>query len=188
MTDHDRIPPGQYLTDHFPPLHYSEVPVFDPISWTLEVGGLIEEPVCWKWEEFIVRANSEEVSDFHCVTTWSRLDNHWKGLRFRDLAAMVRPLPAARFVTIEGADNYTTSLPQEDLLGDGIILATHWEQVPITPEHGAPLRLVVPHKYAYKAAKWVRKIRFTSGQEMGYWETRGYSNNADPWKEERFHN
>jgi len=181
-----RIPPGQRAVSKFPVLHVGPVPEFDPETWDFTVEGLVENPVSLSYEEFLKLPKAVSVSDFHCVTGWSRLDNRWEGVLFKTVFDLVRPLREAKYVTVVAEGNYTTSLPLEDLLDDRVLLAYKLDDKPLEPRHGGPLRLVVPKKYAYKSAKWVRKLRFTEEQELGYWEMRGYSDKADPWKEERY--
>lgn len=184
--DTSRLPPGQRLVTDFPVLHLGKVPHFDPRTWDLRVEGEIEKPLRFSRAEFLALPRVVRKSDFHCVTGWTRLDNAWEGVQFRTLAELARPRPEARFATIEAEAGYLTSLPQEDLLREDVLLAYRLDGNDLAPEHGWPLRLVVPHKYSYKAAKWVRLVRFTREQEPGFWEKRGYSNSADPWKEERY--
>jgi len=162
------------------------VPKFDPETWRFEVEGLVENPVKLTYAEFLALPKTVRVSDFHCVTGWSRLDNRWEGVAFKTICELVKPLEEARFVTVVAEGEYTTSLPIEELLDDDVLLAYSLDGKPLEPEHGGPLRLVVPKKYAYKSAKWVRKLRFTEERELGYWEALGYSDTADPWKEERY--
>jgi len=181
-----RIPPNQRVTSKFPVLHEGSIPKFNPKTWDFVVEGLVKNPVRLTYEEFLKLPKRVSVSDFHCVTGWSKLDNKWEGVAFKTISDMVKPLKEARYVTVVAEGDYTTSLPLEDLLDDDILLAYRLDDKPLKPKHGGPLRLVVPKKYAYKSAKWVRKLRFTEEQELGYWEKRGYSNTADPWKEERY--
>ena len=182
----ERIPPNQRVTSKFPVLHVGNIPTFDPRTWDLVVEGLVENPLRLTYEKFLNIPKIVSASDFHCVTGWSKLDNKWEGVSFRTISDLVKPLKNAKYVTIVSEGNYTTSLPLEDLLDDDVLLAYRLDGKPLEPEHGRPLRLVVPKKYAYKSGKWLRKLRFTEKQELGYWEKRGYSNSADPWKEERY--
>ena len=184
--DPSRLPPGQRLVRDLPVLHLGSVPRFDSKTWDLRVEGEVENPLRFSWPEFLALPRVVRKSDVHCVTGWTRLDNAWEGVPFRTLADLARPRPEAYFATIEAEAGYLTSLPQEDLLREDVLLAYRLDGKDLAPEHGWPLRLVVPHKYSYKSAKWVRAISFTREQEPGYWEKRGYSNSADPWKEERY--
>jgi len=181
-----RIPPNQRVTSKFPVLHEGAVPKFDPKTWNFVVEGLVEKPLKLMYAEFLKLQKTTSVSDFHCVTGWSRLDNKWEGVTFKTIVDLVKPLKEARYVTVVAEGDYTTSLLLEDLLQDDVLLAYKLDDESLSSEHGGPLRLVVPKKYAYKSAKWVRKLKFTEEQELGYWEKRGYSNTADPWKEERY--
>ncbi|MGD8507020.1 MAG: molybdopterin-dependent oxidoreductase, partial [Candidatus Bathyarchaeota archaeon] len=146
----------------------------------------VKNPVRLTFEELSELPKVVNVSDFHCVTGWSKLDNKWEGVAFKTISDMIQPLKKAKYVTVVAEENYTTSLPIEDMQEDDVLLAYKLNDKPLEPEHGGPLRLIVPKKYAYKSAKWVRKLRFTEKQELGYWEKRGHSNKADPWKEERY--
>jgi DMSO/TMAO reductase YedYZ molybdopterin-dependent catalytic subunit len=187
MSDKDqRIPPNQTVTSKFPVLHVGPVPKFGPEVWDFRVEGLVENPLRLTHAEFLKLPRVVHVSDFHCVTGWSRLDNMWEGVAFKTIIDLAKPLKNAGYVTVEAEGDYTTSLPIEDLMDDDVLLACMMNGEPLAPEHGGPLRLVVPKKYAYKSAKWVRRLRFTEEQELGFWEKRGYSNTADPWREERY--
>ena len=182
----DRLPPGQRLTTDFPVLHYAGVPRVDLATWRFEVAGEVAHPLQLSHSEFLALPKVTIISDFHCVTGWSRFDNRWEGVGCKEIASRCAPLASARFVTISSEDNYTTSLPLEQLLDDDVLLAYAHDGKQLAPEHGGPLRLIVPKRYAYKSAKWVKGLKFTVGQEIGFWEDRGYSNSADPWKEERY--
>jgi len=184
--ERQRIPPNQRVARKLPVLHVGPVPEFDPKTWEFVVEGLVENPVRFKYEEFLKLPKIVSVSNFHCVTGWSKLDNKWEGVALKTIFDLVKPLEKAKYVTIVAEGNYATSLPIEDLLDDDVLLAYRLDDKPLEPQHGGPLRLVVPKKYAYKSAKWVRKMKFTEEQELGYWEKRGYSNKADPWREERY--
>lgn len=181
-----RIPPNQRVTSKLPVLHLGSIPSFDPKTWDFVVEGLVENPIRLTYEEFLRLPKVVSESDFHCVTGWSKLDNRWEGVAFKTVSDLAKPLKEANYVTIVAEGDYTTSLPLEDLLDDDVLLAYRLEYKPLEPKHGGPLRLVVPKKYAYKSAKWVRKLRFTKEQELGYWEKHGYSDRANPWKEDRY--
>jgi len=181
-----RLPPNQRLITDFPILHFGKVPEFDRRIWDFRVDGLVENPIRLTFDEFLSFKKTADVSDFHCVTGWSRFDNKWEGVRFRDIAKLAKPKTSAYFATIECDGGYTTSLPLAELLEPDVLFAYSYNGEPLEPAHGGPLRLVVPKKYAYKSAKWVRRVVFTQVQELGFWEERGYSNSADPWKEERY--
>lgn len=181
-----RLPPGQKEVKKVSLRHISAIPKFDPNTWRLEVYGEVKKPMTFSFEDLKSEPSILSVSDFHCVEGWSILDNKWEGISFKTIVKIVKPKENAKYVTLECDDGYTTSLPLSDLLEDKVLLAYKLDDKPLPPERGGPLRLVVPQKYAYKSPKWLRKIKFASIQELGYWESRGYSNTADPWKEERY--
>jgi DMSO/TMAO reductase YedYZ molybdopterin-dependent catalytic subunit len=180
-----RLPPNQRLKTNFPVQHFGKVPEFDKKTWDFRVEGLVEKPIRLTYDEFLALERTADVSDFHCVLGWSRLDNKWEGVRFSTVAKLAKPKSSARFATIEADGGYTTSLSLPDLMEPDVLFVYSLGDKPLEPAHGGPLRLVVPKKYAYKSAKWVRRVVFTEEQELGYWEQHGYSNSADPWKEER---
>jgi len=182
----NRIPPGQRATTDFPLLHISDIPDLTRSNWTLEVTGECDEPFKLDWNAFTKLKTVATVSDFHCVTGWTRLDNHWVGIRIRNILKMSRARETAHFITFRSADGYTTSLPIEDCTGKDDILAFQWEGKELDKSRGGPVRAVIPGKYAYKSALWVVRLTLTKDQEPGYWEKRGYSNTADPWKQERY--
>ena len=181
-----RVPPGQVLTDKFPVLTYGPTPPFDPRTWDFRVFGLVEMPLRLTYEEFHALPRSEMVADFHCVTTWSRLDNRWEGVRIADLMQLVRLAPEARFVIVHCDGDYTTNLPLHEFLDEDTMLAYRHDGRDLEPDHGYPLRLVVPKLYGWKSAKWVRALEFSANDQRGFREVRGYHNHADPWKEERY--
>ncbi|HWP47093.1 MAG TPA: sulfite oxidase-like oxidoreductase [Candidatus Limnocylindrales bacterium] len=185
-TDPKRIPPGQTVTEKFPVLHVGSIPTFDEKTWDFRVTGLVENPIRLTWSEFLQLPKVTIISDFHCVTTWSRFDNVWEGVSFRYLADLVKPKPEARYVVTDDGRGYTANLPLEVLMDEDVLFAYKHDGQPLAPEHGGPLRLVVPKRYAWKSTKWVRGVRFLQEDEPGYWEVRGYSNTADPWTEDRF--
>ncbi len=181
-----RLPPGQVVTDRFPVLHYGSVPAIDLASWDLSVFGLVEKPLRYTYDDILAMPSRRMVVDVHCVTGWSKLDTVWEGVRFRDLMAGVRRRPEGRFVLVHGEAGFTTSLPFDVLMADDVMLAYRYADAPLTPEHGWPLRLVVPRKYFWKSAKWLRGLEFLAEDRLGFWERNGYNNSADPWKEERY--
>jgi len=181
-----RVPPGQYLTKKFPVLSYGPAPRFNPTTWDFRVLGLVEEPLRLTYEEFRALPQSRQVSDFHCVTTWSRLDNTWEGVKVLELMKRLKLKPHARFVVIHCDGGYTTNLPLGEFLADDVMLAHRHDDRDLTPDHGFPLRLVVPKLYGWKSAKWVRALEFSDLDRRGFWEVRGYHNHADPWLEERY--
>jgi DMSO/TMAO reductase YedYZ molybdopterin-dependent catalytic subunit len=182
----DRLPPGQHLTTGFPVLDLGTQPEIDLSDWRLEIGGLIENPTALTWEQLNALPQFEDVSDFHCVTTWSKFDVRWGGVGFFTLAELVRPKPEARHVLFTSYDNYTTNVRIEDVMDDDVLLATKYDGQPLAREHGGPARMVIPKLYAWKSAKFVCAIEFTAEDKPGFWEVRGYSNTADPWTEDRF--
>ncbi len=180
-----RLPPGQSLTLKWPVLHAGEIPGFDPETWDLSVSGLVERPFKLSWAEFQQLPRVRVKTDFHCVTTWSKFDNVWEGVLFRTLVERAGPKPEAKFVIQHAEGGYTTNTPLADLLRDDVLLADKHEPEPLTAEHGAPLRMVVPHLYAWKSAKWVRGFEFAAEDRAGYWEELGYHMYGDPFREER---
>ncbi len=185
--ERDRLPPGQKLTQKFPVLDLGTHPPFDPATWTFRVEGEVENPMTWTWEEFQKLPKVEQVSDFHCATTWSKFDVHWGGVKLKTIIEMVEPKDTAHFVIAHCADEgFTTNIPIEEALDDDVLLAYELDGKPLPVEHGGPMRLVVPKLYAWKSAKFLRALRFTERDEPGFWETRGYNNHGDPWKEERY--
>ena len=182
----DRLPPGQTLTDKFPVLSYGPTPRFDRAEWDFRVVGLVEPQLRFNYGEFRALPQSRQVSDFHCVTTWSRFDNAWEGVKVRDLMRLVTLAPQVRFVIVHCDGGYTTNLPLEEFLDEDVILAHRHDGRDLEPDHGWPLRLVVPKLYAWKSAKWVRALEFSDQDRRGFWEVRGYHNHADPWREERY--
>jgi len=181
-----RLPPGQVRTDKWPVLHYGSVPGVDLEQWDFRVYGLVERPVRWTWQEFSALPRVAVRSDIHCVTRWSRFDNLWQGVAIREVLARVGPKPEAVFAIVHAEQGYTTNLPLAELDHDDVLLADRHDGEPLAPEHGWPLRLVVPRRYFWKSAKWVRGIELTADDRPGFWEQNGYHNDADPWKEERF--
>ena len=181
-----RLPPGQHITRGFPVLDLGVHPKFNPRQWNLRVEGEVEEALDLSWGEFCQMGKKEQVADFHCVTTWSKYDIQWGGVKFLDLAARVVPTEAARFVIMHCADGYTTNLPIEDCMDEDVMLACELYGDPLPLEHGGPVRMVVPKLYAWKSAKFLRRVVFAPRDEPGYWEVRGYHKRGDPWLEERY--
>ncbi len=180
------LPPGQYAIDRLRVLHVGPIPEFDEKTWTLEVYGLVKNSFALNYEELKNLPEVTSISAFHCVTGWSKLENKWKGIQFRTIMEMANVSENAQFATIESEYDYTTSLTLKDLSRDDVLLAYGLDDEELPPQHGGPLRLVVPQKYGYKSAKWVRKIKFTEKQELGYWESRGYSNTASALLDDRY--
>jgi DMSO/TMAO reductase YedYZ molybdopterin-dependent catalytic subunit len=182
----DRVPPGQTVTVKWPVLTYGDTPRVDVSRWSFRIFGAFETPREWTWTDFSRLPEVEVVSDVHCVTRWSRLDNCWRGVRPRDLLAEAGPRSAASHVMVHAEPDYTTNLPLAALLDDDVILATQHDGRPLAAEHGGPVRLVVPRLYFWKSAKWVRGLELMDGDRPGFWEGHGYHMRGDPWLEERF--
>jgi len=181
-----RIPPGQKVITRLPVLHVGPIPPFDPEKWNLRIFGRVEEEVSFTYQDILQMPVTRVVADVHCVTGWSVLDTVWEGVWPGELLKRVKLLPDARFVLVHSEYGYTTNLPLEVFLDNDVVLAYRLNGAPLPPEHGYPLRLVVPKRYFWKSAKWVRALEFLAEDKPGYWEQRGYHNNADPWQEERF--
>ncbi len=184
--DPARLPPGQYLTEKWPVLHAGSVPDTDLATWDFRVFGEVENPITLSWAELTALPRAENVQDIHCVTRWSRFDARFGGVHWRELAKLVSPKPSARFVVAHAEQGFTANVPLEYLEDDNALLATEADGEPLTPEHGWPLRLVIPGKYFWKSAKWLRGIELRATDEPGFWERYGYHNDADPWREERY--
>jgi DMSO/TMAO reductase YedYZ molybdopterin-dependent catalytic subunit len=185
--DPARLPPGQHLTEKWPVLHAGDVPQYSDLAgWTLRVFGEVEEELELSWEQLTELPRASSTQDIHCVTRWSRFDAEFEGVHWRELAALVRPKPAARFAIAHAEAGFTTNVPLAFLADENALLATHADGEPLTPEHGYPLRLVIPRKYFWKSAKWLRGIELRATDELGFWERYGYHNDADPWAEERY--
>jgi DMSO/TMAO reductase YedYZ molybdopterin-dependent catalytic subunit len=196
MREEGRMPPGQSLTRKFPVLHYGPVPAVNLNTWDLRVWGEVEEELRWNWEEFNKLPRTRITLDIHCVTRWSKFDTAWDGVPLRTLMdeGFIKPKESARYLLQHAEYGYTTNLPLEVALGDNFMLATHFNNQPLTPEHGFPLRGVIGHitskeyltvPYLWKGAKWLRGLEFMSEDRMGFWEQAGYHNEADVWKEQR---
>jgi DMSO/TMAO reductase YedYZ molybdopterin-dependent catalytic subunit len=191
MQQDGRLPPGQSATIKWPVLHKGDVPAFDSKTWDFRAGGLVESPLELSWAAFRALPRVEVVSDFHCVTRWSTFDNRWEGVAFREVLQRVRPKPEATHVMVLGhigdrRYGYTTNVPLADLDREDVLFAGRHNGRALPPEHGGPLRLVVPHLYAWKSAKWVRGLVFMSEDKAGYWEALGYHMYGDPFREQRF--
>lgn len=182
----ERLPPGQHLVKNWPVLDLGQQPRISLSSWRLDVRGLVETPLSLDWAAFQAIEQSSKVSDIHCVTTWSRYDNRWEGVSTRDLLDLAMPKAEAHFVMLTSYDGYTTNLPLADFAAEDAILATAWEGQPLTREHGGPMRLVVPHLYFWKSAKWLTRIELIGADRAGFWEKNGYHMYGDPWREQRY--
>ena len=181
-----RTPPGQVLTRKWPVLTYGLTPRFDPRTWSFRCFGLVDHETRFTWEEFLTLPRTEITCDIHCVTHWSRLDNRFEGVAMREILGRVAPKPEAKYVLVHADPDYTTNLPLAALLDDDALLALKHDGQDLTPDHGGPLRLVVPKLYFWKSAKWVRGLEFLDVNQPGFWELNGYHMNADPWAEERY--
>ena len=182
----DRVPPNQRVTDRFPTLTYGPTPRINLDEWRFDVTGLVEEPVSFTWNEFTALPQVTLASDIHCVTGWSRLDNEWEGVAFNEVMKHVRLRPEARYAIVQCYGDYTTNLSLADLRAKDVLFAHKHDGKPLTPEHGWPLRLIVPHLYLWKSAKWVRGLTFVEHDQPGFWESSGYHMRGDPWTEERY--
>lgn len=184
--DSERLPPGQHLVRDWPVLDLGQQPDIALDQWRLIIDGAVEHPTTLDWAQFQREPSSVKMSDIHCVTTWSRYDNRWTGVSTHDVLDLVMPTPDAQFVILHSYDKYTTNITLADFASDDAIVAHSWEGRPLTREHGGPVRLVVPHLYFWKSAKWLKRIEFVSSDAPGFWEVNGYHNRADPWKEQRY--
>jgi len=181
-----RLPPGQKLTEGFPVIDLGVQPDIPLPEWTLTLDGLVQQPTVLSWADFNALPQVSDVSDFHCVTTWSKYDCRWDGVPFTALYERVQPTAEARFVYFTSYDGYSTNVPLEQCLDDDVLIATRFDGAPLPLEHGGPARVIIPKLYAWKGAKFVKAISFLAEDKLGFWEVRGYSNTADPWREERY--
>jgi DMSO/TMAO reductase YedYZ molybdopterin-dependent catalytic subunit len=185
--DPARLPPGQYLTAKWPVLHAGSAARYNGLAtWTFRVFGEVENELELSWDELNALPRSSNTQDIHCVTRWSRFDTEFEGVHWRELAKLAQPKPTARFVIAHAEAGFTANVPISFLEDDNALLATHADGAPLEPDHGYPLRLVIPGKYFWKSAKWLRGIELSSIDKPGFWERYGYNNDADPWKEERY--
>jgi DMSO/TMAO reductase YedYZ molybdopterin-dependent catalytic subunit len=184
--DPARLPPGQYLTEKWPVLHAGDVPRTELAQWDFRIWGEVEQPFRLTWDEFSKLPTTEVTLDIHCVTRWSRFDATFRGVHWRELARLVEPRASARYVVAHAEQGFTANVPLESLEDDQALLAFEADGEPLTPEHGWPLRLVIPHKYFWKSAKWLRGLELRADDQPGFWERYGYHNEADYWKEERY--
>lgn len=196
MKPEHRLPPGQFLTDQFPVLHYGPIPEFNPSTWNLRIWGAVETPITFTWDQILDLPHTRVRLDLHCVTTWTKLDTEWEGISLQTLVSggWITPKPEARYLMQHADHGYTTNLPLEVALQENFLLATHYDGQPLTPEHGYPLRAVIgaiPGKselkdvYLWKGAKWLRGLELMTSDQLGYWEANGYHNEGDVWKEQR---
>ncbi len=188
VSTRERVPSGQRLARKWPVLSVEKTPKFNGRDWNVTVDGLVDNPVTWKWEEFVKLPKINQISDLHCVTTWSLLDQNFSGVAFKTIIDIVKPHKEAKFVTFQAESGYTSALPLKEgyLLENDVLLAYEHDNKPLAPKHGGPLRSLVPQLYLWKSVKWLNKITFLSEWERGFWEVRGYHQRADPWQEERY--
>jgi len=185
-TDRPRLPPGQVVTQKWPVLHYGMVPKVDLSTWKLAVSGAVEHPFELRWPELLALPRQETTCDIHCVTRWSRYDNRFEGVPLRAILARAAVRPEARYVLVSAEHGFTTNVPMEDFVRDANLLALKHNGEELTPEHGGPVRLLIPHLYFWKSAKWVRGFEFLEEDYPGFWEQNGYHMRGDPWDEERY--
>ncbi len=181
-----RLPPGQYITDNFPVLSAGPTLHIQQADWTFTIEGLVQEKVSWNWGEFIKLPSQTFVVDISCVTKWTKLGMSWVGVSVDTLLEHVKLDPKAQFVIAFSHEGYTTNLPITDIINGQALVAYEYDGRPLAPEHGGPARLVVPHLYFWKSAKWIAGLRFMEKDQAGFWESAGYHNHGDPWKEERY--
>jgi DMSO/TMAO reductase YedYZ molybdopterin-dependent catalytic subunit len=182
-----RLPPGQHITTRFPVLQKGRIPHIERENYSLKINGEVQNPINFTLQELINLQDKEIITDIHCVTSWSKYDTKWGGISFNKLFDIIKPKDTAKYVEFLCADdNFTTTVPIERLKADNTILALNYEGNSINDDHGGPVRPIIPDLYFYKSAKWVQKITFLEQDKLGYWERAGYSNKADPWKEQRY--
>jgi len=184
--DRTPVPPNQRVVTRFPSLDLGYRPAVPPEDWQLELTGAVENPLTLSWEAFRALPRVQRAWGFHCVTGWSKLDVLWEGVLLQEIVALVRPREEVTTVVLEGRDGYTTNLIYRDVLAEEALLADTLEGESLTLEHGGPVRAVIPYLYGWKSCKFLKRVRFQASDEPGYWETRGYHNRGDPWREERF--
>jgi DMSO/TMAO reductase YedYZ molybdopterin-dependent catalytic subunit len=184
--DPARLPPGQYLTEKWPVLHAGSVPTIDLATWDFSVTGEVERDLTLTWEQLLELPSREVTVDIHCVTRWSRFDTTFKGVQWSELAKLASPKPSARFVIAHAEQGFTSNMPIDAIEDDNALIAYEADGDPLTPDHGWPLRLLVPSRYLWKSAKWLRGLELRSTDEPGFWERYGYHNDADFTKEQRY--
>jgi DMSO/TMAO reductase YedYZ molybdopterin-dependent catalytic subunit len=184
--DPARLPPGQYLTEKWPVLHAGSVPQTDLSTWTLAVSGEVERPLTLSWEQLLELPSREVTVDIHCVTRWSRFDTRFKGVHWSELAKLVGPKPSAHFMVAHAEQGFTSNMPLAAIEDEQALIAYEADGEPLTPDHGWPVRLVVPTRYFWKSAKWLKGLELLDHDEPGFWERYGYHNDADYWQEQRY--
>ncbi|MEE8346908.1 MAG: sulfite oxidase-like oxidoreductase [Dehalococcoidia bacterium] len=182
----DRLPPGQKVVEDWPVLTYGGTPKIDLATWRLRIHGAVDQEVEFTWDQFRALPSATVTCDIHCVTSWSRMDNVFEGVLFQELLQHVQPQPSTKHVMVHCHGGYATNVPLSDLMRENVLLAYKHDGKELTPTHGWPLRLVIPHLYFWKSAKWVRGLEFIENEEPGFWEVYGYHMRGDPWKEERY--
>ena len=181
-----KYPPGQSTTEKFPVLTYGVTPKISVQEWRLKIWGLVDETVMFTWDQFMNLPQTKLTADFHCVTTWSRYGDLWEGVLYRDLHKALKVKPDARYVMQHAYGGYTTNLPLEWMLEEDVLFAHTFNGEPLEADHGGPMRVFTPRRYAWKGAKWINGLEFMNANRRGFWEQNGYSNTADPWQEERY--
>jgi DMSO/TMAO reductase YedYZ molybdopterin-dependent catalytic subunit len=184
--ERDRLPPGQRIVKDWPVLDLGVTPKLDLEKWRLRIDGAVESRVIWNWNDFLSQPHLEVTSDIHCVTGWSRYDNRWVGVSASHILSLVKPSPQAKYCVFYSRDGYTTNVSLERFAEDNVMLAFKWNGDVLSAAHGGPVRILMPDWYFWKSAKWLRRIEFSEDDKPGYWEIRGYHNQGDPWKEERY--
>jgi len=180
------IPVGQTITHKWPVLDLGLQPNISLKDWRLQIDGAVEHPTILTWEDFMDLPQTDDTSDFHCVTTWSKLNIDWKGVRFLDIAALVQPKESATHIMCYGYDDYTTNISLEEALKPDVLLVHTVDRKPLPKEHGGPVRMITPQLYAWKGSKWINRVEFMTSNRLGFWEERGYSNTAYPWRNDRY--
>ena len=181
-----RLPPGQYFVRDFPVLHVGSVPAFDPKTWRFRIFGEVDQPAQLTWDQFTALPTKTVKTDIHCVTRWTKFDTTWEGVPFSEIVKLARPRAGVRFVVTHGANAYSANIPYAVAADDDVLFAYRFEGKPLEPVHGGPMRMFVPKRYFWKSTKWCDGVEFCSEDKPGFWEVRGYNNDADPWKEERY--
>jgi len=181
-----QVPVGQTITKKWPVLDLGILPEIEQEDWQLVINGEVEHPITLNWTDFMALPQTEDTSDFHCVTTWSKLDMNWVGVRLLDLAALVQPKDTATHIMCYGYDDYTTNVSLEEALKPDVLLVHTVDGQPLPQDHGGPVRMITPQLYAWKGSKWIKRIEFLSKNKLGFWEERGYSNTAYPWRNDRY--
>jgi DMSO/TMAO reductase YedYZ molybdopterin-dependent catalytic subunit len=181
-----KLPPGQYATKKWPVLDLGVKPDIATADWSLTIDGACESPVTIDWEALMSMEQVEDTSDFHCVTTWSRMDMEWIGIRLADVIALAAPLDAATHVMCHGYDDYTVNMPLVEAIKPDVLLAHTANGEPLPRDHGGPVRVITPQLYAWKGSKWIKRVELMTADKLGFWEERGYSSTAHPWRNDRY--